>query len=131
MNQTTLLIVDDDPAVRKSLVRFLEDKGYDIISAESYEQAIALLGEHCPQLAVVDMRLAGNSGENVILAAHAMNASLRFLVYTGSNTFEVTPAMDKVGIKPEDILHKPVESLSVIQDAIERILARTENGGES
>jgi DNA-binding NtrC family response regulator len=131
MKHTTLLIVDDDPAVRKSLVRYLDDKGYDLVAAESYEQAIALLGDHHPQLAIVDMRLAGNSGENVILAAHALQPTLRFLVYTGSNTFEVTPAMDNVGIKQEDIIHKPVESLSVIQDAIERILAQDKNGGES
>ena len=90
MDNRLILIVDDDDAVRKSLVRYLEDTEYQVLSAATYEKAIQILGDQQPHLAVVDMRLAGNSGENLILTAHAMQPKLRFLVYTGSNTFEVT-----------------------------------------
>lgn len=130
MSNKLVLIVDDDDAVRKSLVRYMEDTEYQVLSAASYEQAIEILGSDQPHVAVVDMRLAGNSGETLILSAHAICPKLRFLVYTGSNTFEITPSMKKVGIEPEDILRKPVESLSVIHSAIDRVFTNL-NGGEN
>lgn len=128
MSDRLVLIVDDDDAVRKSILRFLEDTEYQVIGAASYEQAVKALSEHAPRVAVVDMRLAGNSGENLILAAHAMNPTIRFLIYTGSNTFEVTPAMKQVGIRPQDILRKPVESLSIIKQAIDNMFAEIAGG---
>lgn len=130
MSEKLVLIVDDDDAVRKSLVRYMEDTDYHVISAASYEEALQILGDQLPQVALVDMRLAGNSGENLILAAHAMCPTLRFLVYTGSNTFEVTPAMKQVGIQPEDIIRKPVETLAVILAAFDRVFTSLNGGGQ-
>jgi ActR/RegA family two-component response regulator len=128
MSQGQLLIVDDDDAVRKSLLRFLEDADYQVYAAASDEQAIAFLSSNHTDLAMVDMRLAGNSGETLILKANAIQPHLRFLVYTGSNTFEVTPAMHGVGIRPEHVLRKPVESLRVIQHAIDDLFEEIREG---
>lgn len=121
MSHGPVLIVDDDAAVRKSLVRYLEDAEYDVFGADSEHQALSILAEHSIIIAVVDMRLAGDSGETLILRAHAMQPQLRFLVYTGSNTFEVTPAMRNAGMHPEHIFRKPVESLQVILNAIDTL----------
>ena len=128
MSQGLVLIVDDDAAVRKSLLRYLEDAEYDVFGAESESQALGILAEHQISIAVVDMRLAGDSGETLILRSHAMQPQLRFLVYTGSNTFEVTPAMRNVGMRPEHILRKPVESLQVILDTINRLFDEIREG---
>lgn len=129
MSQGQVLIVDDDDAVRKSLLRFLEDADYDVYAAASHEDAVVFLSDHTVQVALVDMRLAGNSGETLILTANAMYPTLRFLVYTGSSNFEVTPAMNAAGIRPEHVILKPVESLSVIKKAIDNLLQEIREGG--
>ena len=61
-SQHTLLIVDDEPNVLKSLKRLLIDTGYRILTAESGEKGLEVLTENDIQVVISDYRMPGMAG---------------------------------------------------------------------
>ncbi|HZT95885.1 MAG TPA: response regulator transcription factor [Chloroflexota bacterium] len=62
---TRILIVDDDPAIRRALQRNLTARGYEVSSMESGEDALREAAERTPELVVLDLMLPGMSGIEV------------------------------------------------------------------
>lgn len=60
------LIVDDDEVFRMRLCRALTDRGWQALGAPDGESAIRLAEEHSPDLVVVDLRLPGAGGLDII-----------------------------------------------------------------
>lgn len=58
----TLLIVDDDHGIRKELAKFMQQHGYDILTAADGEQMLAVLEETTPDLIILDIMLPGEDG---------------------------------------------------------------------
>ena len=63
MNETRILVVDDDARNRFSLGAVLESEGYEVMEAESGEAALGLLGRH-PEIAcaLIDVMMPGMDG---------------------------------------------------------------------
>lgn len=53
----TVLIVDDEPDIRKLMRRMLEERGYEVVEAERGHAALALLKEQTPDLIILDAML--------------------------------------------------------------------------
>jgi len=56
-----LLVVEDDDAFARTLQRSFERRGYRVLRASDLESTRALLQEHAPGYAVVDLKLAGGA----------------------------------------------------------------------
>ena len=66
-----LLIIEDDEAFARTLSRSFERRGYRVLVASGYEEAQALLQQHTPGYAVVDLKLKGNtSGLSCVQLLH-------------------------------------------------------------
>jgi CheY-like chemotaxis protein len=63
-----ILIVDDQPAVRKALRTVLQHQGYEVVEAADADQALSLTVIHKPDLIVLDIMLPGKSGLQVSAA---------------------------------------------------------------
>jgi len=121
--QPRIMIVDDEPSIRDSLQMFLTDYDYLVDTAASAEEAEALLGQQQYQIALVDVRLAGSSGNAFILTAHQHQPQLKFLIHTGSINYELPDALAEIGLGQEHILLKPQPSMAVLRDKIDGLLA--------
>jgi DNA-binding response OmpR family regulator len=62
-----LLIVDDDRATREGLARLLADDGYRVLTADSFERAVALLKTKSPDLLLLDVRLGDFNGLQLLV----------------------------------------------------------------
>ncbi len=124
-----VLVVDDEPCIRESLSEFLSDYDYVVSSTESAEEALELLASAPQDVAIVDIRLPGMSGEAFMEQAHSVSPSIRFLVHTGSVHYMVSDELEKVGVRPEHVFLKPLSDLSVIAKQIE-VLYRERGGQE-
>ncbi len=60
-----ILVVDDDRLVLATVSHGLAEAGYDVIDADSGDEAILLAREHRPELALLDIRMEGKSGFDV------------------------------------------------------------------
>lgn len=117
-----VLIVDDDFLVRSGVEAFLEDEGFDIISAETSEEALELLPLNQIDAALVDLRLPGMDGAEFIISARKNYPNLKCLIYTGSTEFSLPESLKNLGMQHSDIYRKPLGDLSAIANALKETL---------
>jgi cobalt-zinc-cadmium efflux system membrane fusion protein len=82
-NPSTILIVDDDAAVRQILGRVLAREGHTVLEAGDSTRAAELAERHRPQLAVLDLCLADGDGADLAGRLHARQAGLPLILITG------------------------------------------------
>jgi DNA-binding response OmpR family regulator len=66
VRRSRLLVVDDDPEVRRMLVRFLEAEAYEVDEAATGPEAIATLKARQPELVILDVNLSTENGFDVL-----------------------------------------------------------------
>ena len=70
--QGTILVVDDEPQIRRALDSVFGQRGYDVQLAETGEQALAAVAAKVPDLIVLDLKLPGISGIETARAIRKM-----------------------------------------------------------
>lgn len=115
----SVLIVDDDPDIRRNLAAYLEDEGMRAAAVESCEAAVSLLkGGAAFDVCVVDMRLPGLQGEAAIPLLKSLRPQLAFLLHTGTAGYRLPPALRMLGIRDADVFIKPIEDMAWIAEAV-------------
>jgi two-component system KDP operon response regulator KdpE len=66
MNNARILIVDDEPQIRRALRTALAGHGYTVETAEDGEQALAVLASHPADAVILDLVMPGMDGEAVL-----------------------------------------------------------------
>jgi len=117
-----VLVVDDEPGIRESLSDFLDDYEFDVFSAESAEQALDIVAREDLDIAIVDLRLPGISGDTMILRSHSIKPDMKFLIHTGSVDYRLPAELKAIGMGSENLFLKPIPDLTVIIDAIHKTL---------
>lgn len=117
-----ILVVDDEEMVRINIVAYLEDEGYQVKAADSGEEALRILTQRYFDLMIVDMRLPGMDGNELIIQSITHQPRLNYLIHTGSTEYRVPERLKQMGIKEEQILLKPLSDMSKIVDNIRKIL---------
>lgn len=120
-----ILVIDDEVSIRESLCAFLEDYDYRVESAESAEDALERLQQDGFDLAIVDMRLSGESGDIFIVKASQIAPALRFLIHTGSVEFSLNDQLKRLGITEEHVYLKPLNDLTLLLEGVRKRLAET------
>ncbi|HWZ48537.1 MAG TPA: response regulator transcription factor [Herbaspirillum sp.] len=93
-----LLIVEDDEAFARTLGRSFERRGYKVLFATSMAALPALLRQHSPGYAVVDLKLKGEaSGLACVQALHAHNREMLIVVLTGFASIATAVEAIKLG----------------------------------
>jgi DNA-binding NtrC family response regulator len=127
-SQIRVLVVDDEQSIRRSLVGFLEDYEFNVASASSAEEALEILKKESFHVGVIDLRLPGMSGDALILKAHEIVPTMRFLIHTGSSSFNLPDELKYIGLRQNDVFLKPLSDMTVVVDSIERIIKRKKEG---
>ena len=110
----TVMIVDDEEMVRLNLETFLEDAGFELISVESGEEAENVLSKTKVHVGIIDMRLPDMDGQTLILAANKLNPDMQYIIHTGSLDYVLPQQLSKIGIKIEQICHKPISDMDAL-----------------
>jgi two-component system, response regulator RegA len=105
---TSLLIVDDDETFRERLARAFRERGFEVRTASDYEQAAALAQHEAPELAVIDLRMPGRSGLELLRELKRIDAETRVVVLTAYGSIATTIDAMKLGAvyylqKPADV----------------------------
>ena len=77
-----ILLVDDDPAVRRMLLRVLEDEKYHVIPAATAAEAIRIASQTAPDLTLLDINLPSASGWDVFERLTKDHPSMPIIVIT-------------------------------------------------
>jgi two-component system, response regulator RegA len=106
------LIIDDDEVFRQRLCRAFQLRGWDAYDAGDAARALAAAREFGPDLAVVDLRLPGESGLEIVSALRALDATISIIMLTGYGS--IATALEAVRCGADDYLNKPVDADQII-----------------
>jgi putative two-component system response regulator len=117
----TVLIVEDDPAMRALTERILHKAGYVVVQAASADEARLLWEIHRPQVALVDLNLGGESGSALLEEGWVSQHETAIVVVTGSDNIEAAENAFEHGaagyvVKP----FRPNELLMQVSSAVRR-----------
>ena len=62
MMRSSVLVVDDDPQIAKTVTGILAGRGYDVETASEAESAMASIAARCPALVITDLEMPGMNG---------------------------------------------------------------------
>lgn len=110
-----VLIVDDEPTIRRLVQTVLELEGHQVTTADDGLQALDRVGEQAPDVLVLDLRLPGIDGRELLRRVDALRLSTRVVVLSAAPDVEQT-ACDGAAA----VLAKPFEIEHLI-DAVDRL----------
>jgi len=109
----TLLVLDDDNALRTRLGRALESRGFEVTLAASLAEAFEALKTSVPAFAVLDMRLEDGNGLRVVESIRDRREDARIVMLTGYGAIATAVAAVKAGAV--DYLQKPADADDVVK----------------
>ena len=108
----SLLLVDDDGPLRRSMARALERRGFQVLAAEGLAEAKEHARRYRPAFAVLDMRLSEGSGLDLVKTLREIRPEVRIVIVTGYGNIATAVAAIKAGAV--DYLAKPVDADDVV-----------------
>lgn len=118
-NHPSLLLVDDDEIFRGVLAKAFKKRGYQVEQAESAEAGIACARLNPPEFAVVDLKMPGESGLQLIANLITLDPNTRIVMLTGYAS--IATAIEAIKLGATHYLTKPANA-----DEIEAALHKTE-----
>ncbi|MBM3286925.1 MAG: response regulator [Candidatus Eisenbacteria bacterium] len=115
----TVLVVDDEPGMRYATRRILSPQ-YEVIEAGSGEEALDMIGEQHFNVALVDFRLPGISGLELLAAIKVVSPSTDVVIMTGSAKDPDEALLGSIRRKAFFFLRKPF-SASILETLVDRI----------
>lgn len=113
-----ILVIDDEKNIRLTLRDILEDDGHHVLDAETGEAGLELLKRENVDLILLDVRLPGMDGIEVLKAIREIDEELDVIMISGNAT--VGTAVDALRIGAYDFLEKPL-SLARVKLAIRNL----------
>ena len=92
-----ILIVEDDEALASSLGRSFERRDYEVKIANNVREAQALLKKFHPRYAVVDLKMPGESGLELVKHLHEFDQMMKIVMLTGYASITTTIEAIKLG----------------------------------
>ena len=108
----SLLLVDDDRVLRERLARAFEERGFEVRTAADYDAAMALARADSPEMAVVDLRMPGRSGLELVRDLKGLDPSTRIVVLTGYGS--IATAIEAMRIGATYYVNKPADADDVL-----------------
>ncbi|HUH01436.1 MAG TPA: response regulator [Kofleriaceae bacterium] len=111
-HRPSILLVDDDEVFRKRLARAFEERNYDVRAAGTFTEAVALAREESPEFAVVDMRMPGPSGLELVRELKKIDLATKIVVLTGYGS--IATAVDAIRLGATHYLSKPADADDIV-----------------
>jgi two-component system response regulator RegA len=119
MTALSILLVDDDDGFRERMARALRERGHEVRTARGVEEALQLARVDSPECVVVDLRMPGGGGLELVSELKALDPATSVMVLTGYGS--IATAMDAVRRGAFHYLSKPVDA--------DELLAALSRGG--
>ena len=120
MNNGTILLVDDEADLLSLWTLRLEGAGYQVVTAQSGEEAIAAFSADVPNLVITDLRMGGMDGMALYDAVRKLNQSVPVIIITAHGSIPEAVEATKRGVF--SFLTKPIDGRQLLKE-IDKALA--------
>jgi two-component system response regulator RegA len=108
----SMLLVDDDETFRERLARALRDRGFDVRTASNFSEGVRLAEEDSPEYAVIDLRMPGKGGMDLLRELKRVDAGTRTVILTGYGS--IATAVEAVRLGAINFIPKPADADDVV-----------------
>jgi two-component system, NtrC family, nitrogen regulation response regulator NtrX len=108
----SILIVDDEPSILKSLVGILSDEGFEVSTAQNGYEALKIIEAESPDLVLLDIWMPGIDGIETLKQIKKDNPFIQVIIITGHGTIETAVQATKIGAF--DLIEKPLSIDKII-----------------
>ena len=119
-NHRKILIVDDEQEALEGMQTFFEALGVEVLTAQGGHEALALIRACHPGLILLDIKMKGMSGTEILQKAKAINPDVPVVMVTGLSAEGLEEECLALGAT--QLLHKPVR-LEQLQQVVETLHA--------
>lgn len=123
INDSTLLIVEDEKAVRDSIVAYFEDSGYRVLEASNGKEGWSTFIEQQPDLVICDLRMPELDGLHLLKEIMDQTDETPVIVVSGAGV--MSDVVEALRLGAADYLMKPVIDLKVLEHSVDRALERS------
>lgn len=123
-----ILVIDDEVAIRDSMRMILDYEGYEVLTAATGEEGIALVEREAPDLVFLDIKMPGMDGLEVLQRLRHLVEVTPIVVVSGHAT--ITTAVEATRLGAFDFIEKPLAServLVTVRNAVDSRRLKTEN----
>ena len=120
--RTTILVIEDEEILRESLVDYLEDRNFRVLSAENGKAGLKILDQEQPSLILTDLRMPEVDGLEVMRRAKEKFPDIPLIVVSG--TGNIGDVITALRLGAHDYVLKPIEDMAIILHAVENSLER-------
>jgi len=113
MPSPTILIIDDDAAIRQSFADYLEDAGYQTLIAENGRIGLEMMRREQPDLMLTDLRMPEMGGLEVIQHGSQIAPDMPIIVVSGAG--RIGDAIQALRLGAWDYILKPIEEMSILE----------------
>jgi two-component system response regulator RegA len=103
----SILIVEDDEVFRRRLAQAFRGRGFEVREAGDWDEAMATARQDTPEYVVVDLRMPGHSGLDVVRDLKALDPQTSIVVLTGYGS--IATALEAVRLGAQHYLTKPAD----------------------
>jgi len=121
--QQTVLLIDDDKDMRWAISNILSAAGFAVAEAETGGIGLKIAGATAPDTVLLDMRMPGINGEEVLRKLHNLDPALPVIIITAHGT--ISGAVSAVRDGAFEYITKPFRNEHLL-DAVKRAIARRE-----
>jgi len=122
MNETRILLADDEEALRELLREQLSAQGYAIDEAQDGVEAVEKLKQNSYHLAILDINMPRKNGLDVLRHIREQNLPVRVIMLTGRLGFSV--GSESMLLGADEYITKPFD-LDYLEMAIKKVLAKS------
>ncbi|MEM7453024.1 MAG: response regulator [Planctomycetota bacterium] len=113
MDETiSILVVDDDEVLRQRLEKAFTRRGFRVFVASDFDSALAASAQHKPDRAVLDLKMPGRSGIELLEEMLKVSPETKAVILTGYGS--ITNAVEAVKIGAVNYLTKPADADQVL-----------------
>lgn len=119
MSKPTLVAIDDEPEFIDMIKSYFEPRGYDISVTTHGARGIELIKEKTPNVVLVDLKMPGIDGDEILSLLKSMNPSPKVIFITAYDDGGKARAR-LLGMGAYACFDKPIASLRELEDAVNK-----------
>ena len=113
-----LLIVDDEKEALEGMELYFSLQGHEVLTAQGGHEALALIKACKPQLMLLDLKMKGLSGFDIMKQVRELDPNLKTVVVTGMSEDNLEAECHRLGATK--VIHKPVR-VEDLEEVIEEL----------